>query len=608
MPSKKPQKKSFNYIPTTVLPKISIQENWDLKNQYYTGDNDPQIEIDIKAAETAYLAFAKKWRSKPFTSDIKTLAAVLKDSEKMAGNPAFSRPMRYYHLRTALNTGDLAAEKQISLISRRLRKAADATLFFALELGKVDKKSQAKFLKEPTLKPYKYYLERLFAGASHHLSEAEEKIISLKSRQAYGRWTDMTEKIVAQRHITWKGKSVALPEAIEMINLQNFADKEKLWQKIVVELKQISEVAEHEFNAIITDVRTEDELRGYKNPYSATAFSYQDSEESLQNLVNAVSSEGFKLSRDFYKLKAKLHGVEKFTYSQRNESAGGELSISFTKAVEICRDVFYKTHQDYGQIFDEMLQNGQIDVWPKAGKTGGAFMSAQTGHPINVMLNHVTDFKSLETLAHEMGHAVHAARSATNSPFYDGHSIITAETASTLFENLVFDAVYEQVDAHTKTVLLHDRIMRDISTIQRQIAFFNAELEIHETIHKEGGMSSEELATCMQKHMASYLGSAVTVTKDDGYSYVYVSHLRYGFYVYSYAYGLMMSSLMAAHYKADNNYISKIDAFLCAGETKLVKDIYRDIGIDTTKPDTFTNALARMKADINEWKKLAQLK
>ncbi len=606
MPSKKPQKKNFKYTPQTDLPPVTITETWDLATLYYRDDNDPRIEADIVAAESAYRAFAKKWRKKPFTTDIKQLLLALKDSETLAGNPAFSRPMRYYHLRTALNTGDTAAEKQISLINRRLRKAADETLFFALELGKIDKKSQNALLKEPTLKPYRYYLERLFAGARHHLTEAEEKIISLKSRQAYGRWADMTEKIVSQRHITWKGKSIALPEAIETINILPFGDKEKLWRLITNELKQISEVAEHEFNAIITDVRTEDELRGYQKPYSATALSYQDSETALENLVQAVSTEGFKLSREFYQLKAKFHGVDALTYSQRNESAGADITISFADAVTICRDVFYRVHPDYGAIFDEMLTRGQLDVWPKAGKTGGAFMSAQTGHPINVMLNHVTDFKSLETLAHEMGHAIHAARSQENSPFYDGHSIITAETASTLFENLVFDAVYEQVDDQTKVTMLHDRLLRDISTIQRQIAFFNAELEIHETIHRDGGMSGEELSTCMEKHLKSYLGKGVTVTKDDGYSYVYIGHLRYGFYVYSYAYGLMMSSLMAAHYREDKGYVTKIDQFLRSGETKLVKDIYRDIGIDTTKADTFTNALARMKTDINRWKKLVK--
>ncbi|NCO62022.1 M3 family oligoendopeptidase, partial [Candidatus Kaiserbacteria bacterium] len=300
-------------------------------------------------------------------------------------------------------------------------------------------------------------------------------------------------------------------------------------------------------------------------PYSATVLAYQDEEVALERLLKAVTGTGFKLSHKFYKLKARYHGVEKLEYSQRNESAGKSVNISFTQAVTICRDVFYSVNRDYGTFFDTMLENGQIDFMPKSGKTGGAFMSAQNGHPINVMLNHLNNFPSLETLAHEMGHAIHAMRSNSQSPFYSNHSIVTAETASTLFENLVFDAVFAQATDAEKAVLLHDRILRDVSTIQRQIAFFNAELEIHNTIYKQGGMNNEDLRACMQKHLQSYLGSAVNVTSQDGYTYVYVGHLRYGFYVYSYAYGLMMSTIMANNYRLDNHYAEKIDLFLSLG-------------------------------------------
>ena len=44
-----------------------------------------------------------------------------------------------------------------------------------------------------------------------------------------------------------------------------------------------------------------------------------------------------------------------------------------------------------------------------------------------------------------MEHAIHGERVKAQSPFYEGFSTVTAETASTLFENLVFDVVYQQV-------------------------------------------------------------------------------------------------------------------------------------------------------------------
>ena len=606
--SKKPKTKGndFKYASADLIKLKSIKTNWDLKKLYYQSETDPQIEKDLKKAERAYASFAKKWRKCRFTANTKLLKQALTEYELLLGLSEASKAVRYFGFRTVLNARDDIAQKQLALITRRLRKCADKILFFTLELGKIPKARQTKLLRSPDIAHFHYYLKRVFISAKYHLSEAEEKIISLKSSQSYDRWVEAVEKIISNRTVRFKSKTVAIPEALETVDLLNSKDKKHLWKLLVTEFEQIGEVAEHEFNAIITDVRTEEELRGYKKPYSSTAIRYEDSEKSIENLVTAVSTKGFALSRKFYQLKAKYHGLKQLHYTQKYDSIGSSLTIPFAQAVEICRDVFYGVHNEYGVIFDQMLTNGQLDVYPKPGKRGGAFMSDQTGHPVHVFLNHKDNFKSLETLAHEMGHAIHAHRSAINSPFYDGHSITTAETASTLFENLMFEAVFKQASDKDKPILLHDRITRDIATIQRQIAFFNCELEIHNTIFKNGAMTNDELRDCMQKHLQSYLGEAVKVSQSDGYSYIQIPHLRYGFYVYTYSFGILMSTIMANHYKADSSYVDKIDQFLRAGESDSVANIFKSIGINTSRPDTFLMALKNHENDIRAFEKFTK--
>jgi oligoendopeptidase F len=607
--NQKKKVKNFKYTTRQKLPSLGkIQKQWDLEHLYYKNENDPRIEKDIQKTERAYTAFAKKWRGKNFASNGTSLKSALTEFEKLAGMPEASRPGRYFNFRTVLDANDAVAQKRLAMLSMRLRKVSDEVLFFNLEIGKISKKAQKEFLQNSELSHFRYYLERVFLGAEHTLSEAEEKIISLKSRQSYGMWVDATDKIVSNRSVNWKGKKLAIPEAMETLDLLSTSNKMKLWGLIIDEMEQISEVAEHEFNAIITDVRTEDELRKYAKPYSATAIGYEDTEKGIENLVSAISTKGFALSKKFYKLKAAYHGADTLHYTRKYDSIGAPIELPFTQAVEICRDVFYGVKPLYGEIFDNMLTRGQIDVFPKAGKSGGAFMSDSTGHPVHVMLNHTSNMKSLETLAHEMGHAIHAHRSATNTPFYDGHSITTAETASTLFENLLFDAVYEQASTASKSVLLHDRIARDIATIQRQIACFNCELEIHNTIFQNGAMTKEELRDCMLKHLQSYLGPAIAIDKRDGYSYVYWSHLRYGFYVYTYSFGILMSTIMANKYKANMGYAEEIDRFLCAGSSDTVANIFKSIGINTTREDTFIEALKNHEADINTFAKVVTAK
>lgn len=604
MQSKKKRPSNFNYTPTATLPIIAIKTEWDLKKHYYTSESDPQIEIDIKAVEAEYVAFAKKFAGKDFTSTPLKLAAALKTQDALIAIPA-SKPILYYWYRQTLDATDQKAEQQINLISDRLTKTGNQTIFFSLAIGKIPKATQKQYLKDPILEPYRYLLSQIFETAKHNLTEAEEKIMSLKSTPARSLWVNGTDKILNKRSITYKKQSMPLNEAIEKVSAIDVSERPKLWKVITNELKSLSEIAENEMNAIVIDKKINDELRGYTKPYQATVQSYENDLTAVEALVESISTKGFALSRKFYELKAKAHGVETLPYASKYDPMGKEIHIPFADATDICRDVFYGVKNEYGEFFDEMLAGGNLDVYPRKNRSGGAFMSSDTNIPIFVFLNQVDTFKSLETLAHEMGHALHSYRSKASQPArYQDYSTTTAETASTLFENLVFDSVYRQSDDATRFTLMHDRLTRDISTIQRQIAFFNFEREMHMLIRTQGAASKEELATLLVKQLKAHLGKGVDVADDDGYSFVYIGHFRAMFYVYSYAYGLLMSSLMSQNYIADNSYATQIDKFLTSGGNNTVENIFKSIGIDAHKLETFETSLSVLEKNINEFGRL----
>lgn len=596
---------SFLYEGTVGLTPLSnIKTQWDLKRHYYIFESDPQIEKDILAIEVAYKAFAKKYAGKDFVSTPEKLATALYAYDDLMDIPA-SKPILYFWYRSTLDANDSTAEQKINLLSDRLTKVGNLTIFFSLAIGKIPKKMQGAYLKHSKLEPYRYLLERIFLTAKHTLTEAEEKILALKSTPARSLWVAATDKIVNKRHVTYKKKSIPLNEAIEKISAIEVTERPKLWSIVRSELKLLSEIAEPELNAIVIDKKINDELRGYKNAYESKVQGNENDLASVEALVASISGKGFALSRKFYELKAKAHGVASLPYASKYDPLGVESKIPFTDAVEICRDVFYGVKNEYGEFFDGMLTNGQIDVYPKPGRSGGAFMSSDTGVPPFVFLNQVDDFKSLETLAHEMGHALHTSRSKLHQPVrYQDYSTTTAETASTLFENLVFDAVYAQSDTDKKLTLMHDRILRDISTIQRQIAFFNFEREMHELIRRQGAASKEELAALLTKQLRAHLGKGVTVEDDDGYSFVYIGHFRSMFYVYTYAYGLLMSNLMIQNYRDDKNYVNKIDQFLGMGGSNTVEKIFKTIGINASKIETFEHSLASIEQNVTEFGKL----
>ena len=280
--------------------------------------------------------------------------------------------------------------------------------------------------------------------------------------------------------------------------------------------------------------------------------------------------------------------------------------MPFETAVTVVREEFGKLHPHYVEIFDRLLTGGQVDVYPRAGKTGGAYCSSDIGTPTMVLLNHVDSFESAKTLAHEMGHAIHAERAKSQRPLYQGHPISTAETASTFFEGIVLDRLMGMLPESEQIIALHDKIQDDVATIFRQVACFRFEQALHREIREKGYLPKERIGELMNSEMARYLGPAVSLTSEDGAFFVTWSHIRRFFYVYSYAYGKLISKALHARLRENPRFIEKVDAFLCAGESTSPEKIFKACGLDTTTPTLFLAGLAEIERDVARLEKMVR--
>jgi oligoendopeptidase F len=284
----------------------------------------------------------------------------------------------------------------------------------------------------------------------------------------------------------------------------------------------------------------------------------------------------------------------------------GEIKRKFTfeDSVELVKKGFKRVDEKYVKIFEKFLENGQIDVYPKKGKSGGAYCASGGDNPTFVLLNHADNIRSVETIAHEMGHAFHSEMSKSQPHHYRDYSTATAEVASTFFEQLVNEELEETLSDKEKVILLHNKILGDVSTIFRQIAFFNFELELHTLVRVKGFVAKEEISLLMNKHLKSYMGDAFEFKPDDGYFFVYLSHIRRFFYVYSYSYGQIISRALFEKWKEDSSYAKKIEQFLRAGGSMSPKDIFKSIGIDTSDSKFFEAGLKSLEKDIVKLEKL----
>lgn len=604
--SKKNKVASFTYTPSSDLPRLSkLQTEWNLSGLFYSSPTDPQIEKIVTEVERKYHTFARKYKSGKFLNNNQALLKSLHDYRDLS-DTELDKVFVYLFLCKEKDAGDHQAEQIINQLQQKVTQFSNEVTFYVLLLGRLDKKRQKQVLTDKKFALYHHMLKGIFETAKHQLSEAEEKILSLKSLTARQLWIAGTEKLLGSATITVSGKTESLNGAMmEMLDAPK-KRRHALYQAVKIKLQELGPVAENELVAVILDKKINDELRGYKRPYSATTLGFDSSDETLETLTDTITTDGYKLSQAYYRLKQKLHGGT-LSYIDRDAFPKRMPELSYEQAVEICRDAFYDFNPIYGEIFDEMLVGGHIDVYPKVGKGGGAFCISTTNTPTLVMLNHSCDFSSLHTLAHEMGHAIHAHRSKTQDILYQDHSVLTAETASTFFEAVVAEKLMQQLSEAQKTIYLDARISDKISTMIMCIARYQAELEIHEIIRRDGAMTWQMMSATLAKHFRKQCGKSVLIEDMDGLSVLAKTHYRRNFYQYSYSFGVIGSSIMFARCLADTTYKAQVDHFLCSGERADVEQLFAEIDIDMSKRETFQEGLGLLADEIKRLKKLTDI-
>jgi oligoendopeptidase F len=578
---------------------------WKLEN-IYKSPNDPQIDIDLDQIEKKVDEFCKKYNTidKPYLNNPDLLLQALQDNERM-NDEIIDKPIFYLSRLLTIDSGNSKALAKSAIVSNRHSKILNNLTFFSISLGKISKDNQVKFLSEPKLIHYKQLLKRVFEQAKYNLTESEEKILSLKSLPSYESWVNGNDKILGKRSIIWKNKKLPLTLAIKKISQTKSAkERTKLNELINVELGHVSEFSEAEINAIFTDKKIDDELRGFEKPYSATLLMNDNEATVIENLIDVVSAHNH-IAHKFYKLKAKIHKLKYLKYYERSLKVDeSRTKFTFDDSVKRLKQMYSELNPEYIKYLDTYIKEGAIDAKIKIGKKVGAYCASSHKITTHIMLNHDDTLNAFLTFAHEMGHAIHSEMSKKQSVIYEDYSISLAETASTLFEKIAFDSVIKDLDKKSKIIFLHNKISDSISTIFRQVACFKFELELHNTIRTKGYVDNNEILNIHNRNMSAYMGPSVKFENSDGLSYVSWPHLRYFFYVYTYAYGLLVSMTLLQKYKQDKSFWKSIEQFLSAGSSDSPENILRKIGIDLKDKSVFEGGLKIIENDVNELEKL----
>lgn len=593
---------------------MKITTSWDL-SALGSSIKDPIFKKERKETEKAVLSFEKKWRTKTsYLKNPKDLREALDDYAKLT--LIGEKEPRYLSLRAALETDNTEINAAMTLYRNYANQIMDHIRFFDLSLTKIPEATQKKLLASPLLKNYHNYLDGIFKSARYTLSEAEEKILSMKSSVSSGNWVDMLDEFISAetRAVYTRDektqkvikKELSFSEILSNLKDQHTKISESAQNAVEDILRTHAKVAEKEINSFLENKSINDQLRGYERPDSSRHINEGIDTKAVDTLVETVTN-NFKVSQDFYAFKAKLVGKKSFTYWNRNVEYGSlSKSYSYEQGVELVSKALSHISDEFVNIFHGYVQNGQIDVYPKKGKTGGAFSSSSYHLPGVVMLNHTGGFREITTLAHEMGHAIHGVKARGENPLNYDHPMCTAEVASTFCEDFVIDELQMNANESEQLALMVGQLDDKVGTIFRQIAAYNFEKELHETFRVKGYLPNKEIGKMFNKHMKSYLGPSVDLDENSGNGWVYWGHFRSPFYVYSYSMALLVAQFARRHFKQDSAYIEKINEFYSTGSSITPAQIFTNLGLDVNDQNRWQEGIDEVKDLLARTKKLAK--
>lgn len=589
------------------MKKKNSLPGWDLSDLYADID-DPQIEKDLKKIKKNAAAFAAEYKGKMDKLSAAEFAQSLRSYEEISILSGILGEYAYLNMCTQMKNKEAMAFYQN--ISEKLTDYAKPTVFYTLEINKLEDSRIKELLKDKEVAAYKYWLERIRRYKKYELSEAVEEVLLEKSVTSSSAWVRLYEEHSSRLKYFVDGKEYNDAELSKLLQDKDPAVREKAGKEMNRVSKENGPLFAFIYNMVMKDKAIEDEKRGFKQPVSERNLAENVDDKVVEALARTVRENYKNIGHRFYKLKSKWLGVKKMQYWDRNAPLpfSADIHYSWEEAVKIVLDAYKEFSPELYETARPFFENNWIDVPPRDGKRSGAFAAgvSTTKHPY-LFLNFVGKQNDVLTLAHELGHGCHMRLRQKNGELNETSRMTSEEVASVFGEMITFHSMLAKItDDKTRLCLIASKVNDMINTALRQIAFHFFESRAHEE-RKKGELSEDRLSQIWVEEMQAVLGPSVIVDKDSANIWAQVGHFFFlPFYVYAYSFAdCLVNSLYETHQEGKiRNFPSLYLEMLSKTAITEYDELLSPFGLNPKKADFWNKGLKVISGFIDELEKL----
>jgi len=563
------------------------------------GDDGLSALLDQADALTEQLA-ASRGRVADFdAADLADFMRGLAEVQDLIG-----RAGSYVGLDFATDTTDPARGARMQRVEERATQISTKLLFFELEWAALTDERVDLLLADERLGFARHHLQSARRYRPHLLTEPEEVILTEKSVTGRSAWQRLFEEQVSTIEVELDGATGTLEAALAQLHAPDRDVRRAAADAVTAGLEPGLRTRAFVLNTLLSDKATDDRLRHYDSWISSRNLSNEASDESVQALVDAVQRR-YGIPQRWYALKARLLRLDRLAdYDRLASVADTDAEVGWREAKELVLDAYSSFSGELADDARRFFDGAWIDAAARPGKRPGAFCAytVPSHHPY-VLLNWTSRRRDVLTLAHELGHGLHAYLARAQGVYHQSTPLTLAETASVFGETVTFGRLLGEVtDPQERLALLASNLEDQIATVFRQIAMNRFEHAIHNARRDEGELSIEHIGELWASTQRDMLGDSVEITEGYRTWWSYIPHfIGTPGYVYAYAYGQLLALSVYAQYEARGaDFVPQYLDLLRAGGSMSPQELGKLVDVDLADPGFWDRGLDIIERRLDE--------
>jgi len=581
-------------------------KKWDL-TQLYPGFDSSELQGAFDNVEEQVASFEGVRGKLNPDMDANTFLDVVRASESMSR--IVNKMYSFAGLAFAEDTQNQNAQTLIARMQQFAAEMQNRTMFFSLWWKEVDEKNAERLMKDSG--DYRYYLEEMRHFKPHTLTEAEEKIVNIKDVTGMGAliplYDAITNRYVFKLEVNGEAQELTRAGLQPYIQGPDAEMRAKAYQESLRVFGNDGPILGQMYQARVRDWHNENiNLRKFSSAISVRNLQNDVPDEAVTSLME-ITKKNSKTFQRYFKMKAKFMGLEKLRrYDIYAPVAKSDKAFDFDAAANMVFESFNAFDPKFGELARRVFDQDRLDSEVRKGKQGGAFCASINPEDTPyVLMNYTGRARDVATLAHELGHAIHAMLASHHSAFTFHSSLPLAETASTFGEMMLSEKLLaEETDAAVRRDILFKQMDDAFATILRQIYFAMFEREAHELVMKNA--SVDDLCAAYMENLKEQFGDSLELSDDFKWEWVSIPHIYHTpFYVYAYAFGQLLVFSLYQQYKAEGeSFKPKYLKILSSGGSEAPAKILADAGVDIRSAKFWQDGFDVLSKMVDELEKL----